>query len=111
MAVVKTQQQRNNHARSKRNARRKALRLANVLRHQEENRISKRFAAFKQKGKTLYGIAKEQVEHISKRAFVVTKGSHKGESRVPYVKDNQHGLKLNQRQKRKRARWSGRKAA
>lgn len=84
--------QKNNHARSKQ--KRKVLRFKNMLRAIYERMIGKRMQENESKGHTLKGRkAKDVAIYVRGRADLF---------------DHGHALRLNQRQKRKRARQVGR---
>ena len=93
----------NCHARSKQ--KRKKLRLKNLLRRILEIRLKKHQKANKPRGITITGIhAKEVALHVNQLA----PKNYQGFFHVKSLFDHGHKLKLNQRQKRKRARQQNR---
>lgn len=85
----------NNHARSKQ--KRKALRQANRKRHIMDKRLEKLSKTRKPKGLTIYGNARKYATD-PRELFP------NGDGNI-FNFNNRRGKDLNQRQKRKRARW------
>lgn len=92
--------QRNCHARSKQ--KRKQLRLKNRVTATHERRL-RRYLPEPPKGITIYGEAKKAAVHMS--------DLYPTGSSWYWNTGNTRDKSLNQRQKRKRARWVGRKVA
>lgn len=89
----------NNHARSKQ--KRKKLRLKNLLTSIRERLLAKIRKAQKPRGITIVGIAKNHAIDLTGANYGLSKS----------FRDNDFNKTLNQRQKRKRARWANKKAA
>jgi len=93
------------HARSKQ--KRRKLRLRNRMQSIQQKRIAKRMKELQPKGKTLIGIDAVRVAiHTNELAPKDFSGLY---YRAGKYFDHQHKLRLNQRQKRKRAKQANRK--